>query len=107
MTAARTALALRAVMITAIGLVLGSTDAPVAVILPYYGILFLLAVPLLGLGRRTLLVLAVVFALVGPVAMQLVRARWPEMPVFDNEYTFGLAAAHPGVFFTDMLLTGF
>jgi uncharacterized membrane protein len=106
MTAARAALALRAVMITAIGLLLGSTDAPVAIILPYYGILFLLAVPLLGLGRRTLLVLALVFAVVGPVAMQLVRLGWPEMPQPDGDYTFGLAAAHPGVFFTDMLLTG-
>nr|WP_305076058.1 heparan-alpha-glucosaminide N-acetyltransferase domain-containing protein [Micrococcus sp. TA1] len=106
MTAARGALALRAVLITGIGLLLGSTDTAVAIILPYYGILFLLAAPLLGLGRRTLLVLAVVFAVAGPVAMQLVRAGWPEMPVFDDEYTFGLAAAHPGVFLTDMLLTG-
>jgi hypothetical protein len=100
MTAARGALALRAVLITGIGLLLGSTDTTVAIILPYYGILFLLAVPLLGLGRRTLLVLTVVFAVAGPVAMQLVRAGWPEMPVFDGEYTFGLAAAHPGVFLT-------
>jgi hypothetical protein len=106
MTAARGALALRAVLITGIGLLLGSTDTAVTIILPYYGILFLLAVPLLGLGRRTLLVLAVVFAVAGPVAMQLVRVWWPEMPVFDDEYTFGLAAAHPGVFLTDMLLTG-
>jgi hypothetical protein len=107
MAAARAALALRAVMITAIGLLLGSTEAPVAVILPYYGILFLLAVPLLGLKRRTLLVLAAVFAVAGSVAMQLVRAGWPDIPQPDGDYTVGLAAAHPGVFFTDMLLTGF
>jgi uncharacterized membrane protein len=107
MAAARAALALRAVMITGIGLVLGYTAAPVAIILSYYGILFLLAVPLLGLGRRTLLVLAVVFAVAGPVAMQLVRGGWPEMPQPDGEYTLGVAAADPGVFFTDMLLTGY
>jgi uncharacterized membrane protein YeiB len=107
MTAARAALALRAVMITGIGLLLGSTDPPTAVILPYYGILFLLAVPLLGLGRRTLLVLAAVFAVAGPVAMQLVRAGWPDRPQIDGEYTVGLAAAQPGAFLTDMLLTGF
>jgi uncharacterized membrane protein len=107
MTAARAALALRAGMITGIGLVLGSTAAPLAIILSYYGFLFLLAVPLLGLQRRTLLALAVVFALAGPVAMQLVRAGWPEIPQPDGDYTFGLAAEHPGVFLTDMLLTGY
>jgi hypothetical protein len=69
MTAAGAALALRAVMITVIGLLLGATDAP--------------------------------------VAMQLVRAGCPDMPRFEIEYTFALAAAHPGVFLTDMLLTGF
>jgi uncharacterized membrane protein len=107
MTAARAALALRAVMITGIGLLLGSTDPPVGVILPYYGILFLLAVPLLGLGRRTLLVLAVFFALAGPVALHGVHAGWPDLPRPDGEYTFGLVATHPGLFLTDMLLTGF
>jgi len=107
MTANRAALALRALIITGLGLLLGPTDTTVAIILPYYGILFLLAVPLLGLGRRALLVLAAGFAVLGPVAMQLVRVWWPDRPVVDDEYTFGLAAAHPGVFFTDMLLTGF
>ncbi len=61
-------------MITSIGLLLSPTDTTVAIILPYYGILFLLAVPLLGLGRRALLGLSVVFAVLGPVAMQMMRA---------------------------------
>ncbi|MCW2135369.1 Protein of unknown function (DUF1624) [Arthrobacter sp. VKM Ac-2550] len=107
MTANRAGLALRALLITSIGLLLGPTDTTVAIILPYYGILFLLAVPLLGLGRRTLLGLSVVFAVLGPVAMQLVRASWPDMPQVQDEYSFSLAAAQPGVFLTDMLLTGF
>jgi len=107
MTAARASLCLRAIMIIAIGLVLGATDPPVAVILPYYGILFLLAVPLLGLGRPALFSLALVGALVGPVMMQAVRAGWPDMSRVESEYTFGLVMAHPGLFITDMLLTGF
>lgn len=106
MTATRAALALRGLMIIAIGLLLGRTETSVEIILAYYGILFLLAIPLLGLGRRTLLALAVVFAVLGPVAMQLVRAWWPDMPRLDNEYTFALAGANPGTFLTDMLLTG-
>lgn len=107
MTAARAALVVRALMITGIGLVLGSADPPVTGILPYYGFLFLLAVPMLGLGRRALVMFAVVFAVVGPVTMQLVHLRWPDLPQIDGEYTLGLAAAHPGLFLTDMLLTGF
>jgi hypothetical protein len=107
MTAARAALALRAAMITLIGLLLGSTESTAAVILPYYGILFLLAVPLLGLKRRTLLVLAAVAAVAAPVLMQLVRAGWPDILQPDGDYTLALAAAHPGAFLTDMLLTGF
>ncbi|AUI52021.1 heparan-alpha-glucosaminide N-acetyltransferase domain-containing protein [Arthrobacter crystallopoietes] len=106
MTATRTALALRGLMIIAIGLLLGPTETSVEIILAYYGILFLLAIPLLGLGRRTLLALAAVFAVLGPVAMQLVRAWWPDMPRLDAEYTFALAGANPGTFLTDMLFTG-
>jgi uncharacterized membrane protein len=111
MTATRASLALRGLMILSMGLLLGRTETPplgtaVGIILPYYGILFLLAVPLLSLGRRTLLALAVVFAVLGPVAMQLIRAWWPNRPQVDGEYTFSLAAAHPGTFFTDMLFTG-
>lgn len=106
MTAARAALALRALMIVGIGLLLGATDSPVGIILPYYGVLFLLAVPLLSLGRRTLLVLTVVFAVLGPIAMLFVRVWWPDMPQPDGNYTFALAAANPGAFVTDMLFTG-
>lgn len=106
MTAARAALALRALMIVGIGLLLGPTDSPVGIILPYYGVLFLLAVVLLGLGRRMLLALAVVFAVLGPVGMQLVRAWWPDMAQPEANYTVPLAAADPGVFVTDMLFTG-
>ncbi|GLB67387.1 DUF1624 domain-containing protein [Arthrobacter mangrovi] len=106
MTATRAALALRGLMILGMGLLLGYTDTPLDIILPYYGVLFLLAIPLLGLGRRTLLALAVIFAVLGPIAMQLDRAWWPDRPQIDAGYTFGLAAAHPGTFLTDMLLTG-
>jgi len=107
MTAGRAALALRALLVIAIGLLLGATGTEIAVILPYYGVLFLLAVPLIGLGRRTLVCLSATFALLGPVAMQLVRAVWTDRPEVDGEYTFGLVAAQPGAFLTDMLLTGF
>lgn len=106
MTAARAALALRALMIVGIGLLLGPTNSPMGIILPYYGILFLLAVVLLGLGRRMLLALAVVFAVLGPVAMLLVRAGWPDMIQPEGNYTVAVAAGDPGVFVTDMLFTG-
>src|SRR5262245_40639853 len=50
----RTSTCVRAVCIGAIGLALGVTATPVAVILPYYAVLFVLAVPLLRAPRWVL-----------------------------------------------------
>jgi uncharacterized membrane protein len=65
--------AVRGVVIAAVGLLLGSLDSGVAVILPYYGLLFVLALPLLPLGPRALAVLAGAFMVVVPVGSHLVR----------------------------------
>jgi len=77
LAAARVGIALRAAAIAAIGLVLGGLDSGVAVILAYYGVLFLLALPFLGLGWRALGVLAAVWAVGAPVLSQLVRPLLP------------------------------
>jgi uncharacterized membrane protein len=50
---------------------------PVAVILTYYGLLFLVAVPLLRLRAATLVWLAAGWCLVGPVLAELARAHLP------------------------------
>ena len=54
------------------------TETPVAVILAYYAVLFLLALPFLGLRARTLALLAVVWALVSPQSqLRAPRRRCP------------------------------
>ena len=78
LAAARVGIALRAAVIAAIGLTISGLDSGVAVILTYYGLLFLLAIPFLGLGWRTLGVLAVVWAIAAPVLSQLVRPHLPD-----------------------------
>jgi uncharacterized membrane protein YeiB len=59
-------LATRAAVVWVLGIALIFTGVPVYVILPAYGILFLLAIPFLGLRARTLFVIAAAVALVMP-----------------------------------------
>ena len=64
----------RPVLITALGLALDKLhDRGIGVILPYYGILFILGIPLLALGARRLFALAGVCAVTLPVLSHLVR----------------------------------
>ncbi|WP_431804097.1 heparan-alpha-glucosaminide N-acetyltransferase domain-containing protein [Microbacterium sp. bgisy203] len=62
----RASLAVRAVLLWAVGLALIATGVPVYVILPAYGVLFLLALPLLRLRAPALWALAAALALVMP-----------------------------------------
>ncbi|WP_188533808.1 heparan-alpha-glucosaminide N-acetyltransferase domain-containing protein [Kocuria dechangensis] len=104
--AARAALIVRALLIVVFGLLLGYMESSNLVILTYYGIMFFLAVPLIGLRTRWLLVTALVSTIVCPVLMQVVRYRDDLQQVQVPDYTFGGVLAHPGRFIEDMLLTG-
>lgn len=66
-------LVVRALIIGVVGLLLVDLGPPVAVILAYYALLFLVAVPLLRLRAPLLIGLAVVWALVSPVVSHLLR----------------------------------
>lgn len=66
LTVARRRLAVRAAILWAIGMMLSAPGVPVFVILQAYGILFLLALPLVRLSVRTLWMLAASIALVVP-----------------------------------------
>ena len=103
LTAARWAVAARAGLIMALGLAIAYVDMPAFIILAYYGAMFLLAVPFLAVSTRTLLIAAAGFAVLGPVLMQLLRDSLPE-PGFDP--TFTTALTEPGVFVSQLLLTG-
>jgi uncharacterized membrane protein YeiB len=67
--AAAAGLAVRALLIGTIGLLLGFAHSGVELILVFYAALFVLAIPLLGLGPRTLALLAAAVAAVGPVVL--------------------------------------
>lgn len=78
-TAAAVATTVRATALVTIGLMLGSMEGNrVAVILVYYGTMFVLAVPFLGLSVRALATMSVSVALVVPVLSHLIRDSLPE-----------------------------
>jgi uncharacterized membrane protein len=98
------ALAIRALLIAAIGLTIGMLDSGLAVILTYYGVMFLLALPFIGLRARSLAVLSAVWLVVVPVLSHLVRGSLPA-PRGDNP-TWG-QLSDPVPMLWELLLTGY
>lgn len=77
--AAAASLAARAGVIGAVGLLLGGTDAGLAtVILAYYAVLFVLAIPAVFLSTRALIAVGATIAVVVPVLSHLVRPSLPD-----------------------------
>ncbi|TCP49247.1 putative membrane protein YeiB [Tamaricihabitans halophyticus] len=71
----------RAVLVSALGVALIVLTQPLMMILVYYGLFFLLAIPFLRLRAKALAWLAVGTALLGPVVSFLWRAQvWPLDP---------------------------
>lgn len=106
----RTALTplVRGILIALLGLALGLV-IPVEsaqVILPYLGVMFLLSLPLLTLGPRALLSLAVCWAVLGPVASHLLRAGRTDTAQPPN-LTLELLLSNPGDVVSALLLTGY
>jgi hypothetical protein len=97
-------LAVRALLIALLGLALGQLETGLAIILTYYGVLFLLGLPFLRLSARTLFVVALAWALLAPVASQLLRPHLPvrgaASPAFDQ-------LADPGQLVSELLFTGY
>jgi hypothetical protein len=81
--AARGGVLTRVVLLTGIGLLLGTVDSPPLVILAYYGLLFLVAIPFLGLTAPVLAGLAVAAALVTPVVSHLLRTVVDPAPIAE------------------------
>ncbi|WP_318242093.1 heparan-alpha-glucosaminide N-acetyltransferase domain-containing protein [Arthrobacter gallicola] len=104
MTATRAGIAVRAGIIAVIGLLLGYLDIEAQVILAYYGVMFLLALPLLRLSARALMCLAGLTALLMPFLMQGLRDYLPD-PGVDQPTISGLVT-HFDVTAAQLLLTG-
>lgn len=103
--AARSAgIAVRAVLITAIGLFVGGLGSGLAIILAYYGVLFLLALPFLGLRPPALFALAAAWLVVTPVLSQVVRPDLPNRGFDSPQFT---DLAHPWQLLTELLVAGY
>ncbi len=81
LTRVRRSLAVRGILLWLIGMLLIATGVPVYVILPAYGVLFLLSLPLLRLRAGALWTLAAVLALVMPWLQPLLDAA----PLWQSE----------------------
>lgn len=81
--ATRAAVATRAALLVGLGLLLGRVDSPPLVILAYYGLLFLVALPLLGLRTGPLVALAAAAAVVTPVVSHLLRQEVDPTPIAE------------------------
>ena len=101
--AARGSAAVRAALITALGLTIAYVNTPVSIILAYYGVMFMLAIPVLGLPARSLAFLAAGIAVLGPITVQALRDFMPD-PGFDP--TFTMLFTEPGVLVSQLLFTG-
>ncbi|MGA9745947.1 MAG: hypothetical protein WBQ50_00670, partial [Nocardioides sp.] len=98
-------LVVRAAIVLAIGLFLGSLPTTIAVILAYYGVLFLLGVPFIALRAGSLSLLAAGWCVAAPVLSHLLRPGLPP-PSYDSPTLGGLLADPTGVL-TELLFTGY
>ncbi|MGB3257260.1 MAG: heparan-alpha-glucosaminide N-acetyltransferase domain-containing protein [Ornithinimicrobium sp.] len=104
--AAAASLVVRALLIGTLGLLLGRvvSGESAAVILPYYALLFIGAIPLLRVPARWLAVLTLVLAFATPALSHL----WRETTVLPETYnpTFDNLLSEPGSVLASLLLTG-
>jgi uncharacterized membrane protein len=99
-------LIVRAALIGTVGLLLGLVVPRdyAAVILPYYALLFVLAIPLLPLSIRSLLTIATVVTVSLPIISHLVRSHLA--PADPINLTFAELFAHPLHVLAELSLTG-
>lgn len=106
---AAAAVAARAGTIALIGLLLGyasnAADLDVDVILVFYALLFLIAIPLLGRDPRALAGLSLTLALGAPFAVHALRGLLPE-PAFDGDPTLQDVVTDPLGLVSDLLVHG-
>ena len=97
-------LAARALLIALIGLVIATQDTGLAIILTYYGVLFLLGIPFVGLQARSLAILAGLWLTIVPVVSHVLRPELPERrfdsPMFEQ-------LAEPSRLLSELLFTGY
>lgn len=94
----------RALLIAVLGLALGGLDSGLAIILTYYGVLFVLGLPFTVLSGRALTLLAVAWVVLAPAVSHLVRPELP--PRGYASPTFG-QLGDPWQLASELLFTGY
>jgi hypothetical protein len=102
--AASVRLVVRALLIGALGLVLGLVPSGIAVILAFYAVLFLLGLPFLGLRAPALAALAVLWAVTVPAVSLALR---PHLPAHVVGSPTPAALMSPGQLLNELLLVGY
>ena len=101
----RVSIAVRALVLFTLGAAINTmTDPAPEDILPYYGLLFLFAIPFTTLRIRHLIMCAIAFATLGPVVMFL-ALKYMGAAYLSNP-SFLDFAENPGLAFVTLLLTG-
>lgn len=103
--AASTGILVRALLIGVIGLVLGHFAGDLDVILPYYGLFFLLAIPFTGLRPRSLAGLVAALTVIGPLVLLASFALDLESEI-DGNPAFTDLITDPAGLLLDFLVTG-
>lgn len=98
------AILVRALLIGAVGLYLGSLETNIAVILVYYAVFFVLAAPLLALTTRWLVAVAAVSLVLGPPLSFALRSGLPP-PTYAVPEPASLG--DPTALLRELLLTGY
>jgi len=94
----------RAALLAVVGLLLGGLDAGIAVILVYYAVLFVVAVPFMALPTRMLAVVTGGWVLLAPALSQLLRSALP----LTSYAVPSFASFHdPVALLRDLVLTGY
>ncbi|MDN5860489.1 MAG: DUF1624 domain-containing protein [Pseudonocardia sp.] len=98
-------LAVRGLAVGTLGMALGQAElGSIDIILTYYGVLFLLAVPLVLLSTRALFVVGALIVVIAPVISFVIRAQLPPTDLIDPSFT--ALVSDPGGLLTTLFLTG-
>lgn len=98
----RARIAIRAVVVVVIGFALMALDTPVYVILPTYGVLFLLVVPVLRVRPAALLGIAALCAVLSPLAALTIAPAYADAGMIGVQ----LGLVYPVVTFLAYVLVG-
>lgn len=98
-------LTVRALLVAGLGLALGEIDSGIAVILTYYGLMFVLALPFLTLSSPALFALGSAWVIAVPVLSHWLRPHLPERD-FDSP-TWGQLVDDPLGLLSELTFTGY